>query len=117
MVKFLIVLLTVLTNISAQLSLRKGMMKIVLDEISVSKILIIAKSFYVIQGLILYVISFVLYLYVLSKFEVSHIYPAITGLGFLMLLVFSSILLGETITMYKVLGIILVSIGIVVMSL
>ncbi|MBC8488134.1 MAG: 4-amino-4-deoxy-L-arabinose transferase [Bacteroidetes bacterium] len=94
-----------MTNILAQLSLRKGMMKININFISFSKVFEIASSLYIWSGLLFYGISFILYLYVLSKFEVSQIYPIIMSAGFILLLIFSVMFLNETFTLTKIIGI------------
>ena len=114
--KIFAVILALFTNVLAQLSLRKGMMNIDISGISFSKLMEIASSIYVWVGLFFYVISFTLYLYILSKFEVSYIYPIIMSSVFVVLLILSSIFLNETITLKKMLGIIIISAGIFVIS-
>ena len=112
MFKIIIVICALCANVVAQLSLRKGMMNVDINFISFSKIIEIASLFYVWLGLFFYGISFVLYLYILSKFEVSYIYPIIMSVGFILLLVFSVLFLNETLTFNKFLGILLISAGI-----
>ena len=87
-----------------------------IDSISLSKVIEIFSSIYIWLGLFFYVISFVLYLYILSKFEVSYVYPIIMSAGFILLLIFSVLFLNETFTLSKLLGIIFISIGIIVIA-
>ena len=116
MTKSIIVLLTLMTNILAQLSLRKGMMNININFISFSKVFEIASSLYIWYGLLFYGISFILYLYVLSKFEVSQIYPIIMSAGFILLLIFSVMFLNETFTLKKIIGTLIIIAGIFIIA-
>jgi multidrug transporter EmrE-like cation transporter len=117
MYKLVIVILAIFTNVTAQLCLRKGMMNIPLSRISSKVIQEVVSSKFVWLGLILYVFSFTLYLYVLSKFEVSFINPIIMGAGFILILTFSVLFLNESFSLNKILGIILISVGIFVISI
>ena len=116
MIKIIIVIATLCTNVIAQLSLRKGMMDMNIDALSFSNLIEIAKSLYVWAGLSFYGISFVLYLYILSKFEVSYIYPIIMSVGFVLLLIFSVLFLNESFTPAKMLGILVISAGIIIIA-
>ena len=116
MSKIIIIICALFTNVLAQLSLRKGMMNIQINEISFQKVLEIVSSMYVWAGLFFYVMSFTLYLYILSKFEVSYIYPIIMSAGFVLLLTFSVLFLNEAFTLKKIMGIIIITVGIWVIS-
>lgn len=116
MLKVIIVIVALCFNITAQLILRKGMMNIDINVISFSKLIEIVSSFYIWLGLFFYGISFVLYLYILSKFEVSFIYPIIVSLGLILLLTFSVLFLDEVFTANKLLGVLLISAGIIIIT-
>jgi len=113
MIKIIIVICVLFANVIAQLSLRKGMMNIDIDIISFPKLIEILSSLYVWVGLFLYGISFGLYLYILTKFEVSYVYPIITSVGFILLLIFSVLFLNEIFTLKKFLGILVITVGII----
>ncbi|MBU2472884.1 MAG: EamA family transporter [Patescibacteria group bacterium] len=117
MFKIFIIICALFSNVIAQFSLRKGMMDIDINIVSFSKLLEIISSSYVLLGLLFYGISFTLYVYLLSKFELSFIYPITMSAGFVLLLIFSVLLLDETFTLSKLIGIILVSAGIIVITL
>jgi drug/metabolite transporter (DMT)-like permease len=51
----------------------------------------------------------------LNEFELSYAYP-FTSLSFVLVLIFSGLLLGETITWYKIGGVLLICLGILVAS-
>ena len=118
MIRNVVLLLAILANVGAQLSLRFGMRSFNINRNSkiLDTIFEIIKNWYVWQGLILYGVGFSLYLYILSKFEVSFIYPIITASIFILLLTFSSLLLNESITLKKVISITIIIIGIFIAS-
>ena len=111
MFKVIVVVCALCFNVIAQLMLKKGMTDI--NVISFNRVIEIISSLYVWAGFCFYGISFVLYLYVLTKFEVSYIYPIIMSAGLILLLIFSVLFLNETFTFNKLLGILLISFGIV----
>lgn len=111
-----IIILVIFTNVFAQLSLRKGMMSIDLNTINFPTIMKIISSIYVWTGLFLYGLSFILYLYIVSKFEVSYIYPIITSGAFILLMVLSVVFVSEGVNIYKALGLITIILGIWLMS-
>jgi multidrug transporter EmrE-like cation transporter len=119
MTRYGILFFAILSNVSAQICLRFGMKRIGFNSsIGVVNIFnCILKNKYIWLGLFFYGIGFTLYLYILSKFEVSYIYPIITASIFILLLTFSSVLLNEPITIKKTLGIIVIIIGIIITSL
>lgn len=118
MIKYIILIVAIFSNVSAQISLRYGMRNININRSSkfFEKVLEVSGNRYVWQGLLLYGVSFTLYLYILSKFEVSYIYPIITASIFILLITFSSLLLNEPITVKKIAGIFIIIIGIIIAS-
>lgn len=118
MIRYIILLFAILANVGAQLSLRYGMRSFNINKNSkiFDTLFEILKNWYVWQGLILYGIGFSLFLYILSKFEVSFIYPIITASIFILLLSLSSIILNETITLKKIIGISIIILGIFIAS-
>ena len=65
----------------------------------------------VIAGLALYAVGTLLWLNVLSRVEVSQAYPFV-GLGFVLTAVLGSVLFGDTLTMPRITGTVLVMLGI-----
>jgi len=119
MIKYIILLFAVLANVGAQLSLRFGMRDYNINKNSkiFDTLFEMAKNWYIWQGLILYGIGFSLYLYILSKFEVSFIYPLLTSLIFILLLILSSLILNESITVKKIISIAVIILGIFIATL
>lgn len=79
MTNLLLILTGVLLNAAAQLVLKKGMSQIGSIQVDINSILTMvlkaSTNIYVWSGLIFYVISFVVWLMVLSRVEVSYAYP------------------------------------------
>jgi multidrug transporter EmrE-like cation transporter len=69
----------------------------------------------VLLGLFFYAISTVFWLVALSKIELSVAYPMLS-VGYILLMIISYILLNETITVYKVIGTLLVVAGVTLIS-
>jgi multidrug transporter EmrE-like cation transporter len=69
----------------------------------------------VLVGLLLYVGSMIVWLFVLAKVDVSQAYPFV-GVGFIITMVFGWLLLGESVNMYRITGTILVAFGVFLVS-
>lgn len=72
---------------------------------------LLLSSWKIILGMVIYSASMGLWLIVLANVDVSQAYPFV-GLGFLLTAAFGYLLLGESFGMQRVMGTILVSIGI-----
>ena len=68
-------------------------------------------------GILLYCVSFVLYLTILPKFDLSYIFPLCTGIVYILIIGFSRFILKETITTLQMGGIVLVLIGVIIMNI
>ena len=77
----------------------------------------IVLSKYSLIGLICYGISFVLYISVISKFDLGYIIPIIGGVNNILIILASVILLNEVLTLNVIIGAVIVTVGIVVMNL
>ncbi len=69
----------------------------------------------VIIGLLFYAVSTVFWLIALSKIELSVAYPMLS-MGYILLMIISYFLLNESITVYKVVGTLLVVAGVTLIS-
>jgi multidrug transporter EmrE-like cation transporter len=70
---------------------------------------------YIITSLILTLLAGVTWMIAMTKFEISYAYP-FTLLGLILVTIFSVVFFGESVNIYKVSGIILIILGIVVIS-
>lgn len=72
-------------------------------------------SIKVLLGLALYAISAVLWLYALSRYNLSRIYP-LTSLSFIFVILLSRYFLGESMTINQAIGSVLIILGISIVS-
>ncbi|WP_028128660.1 4-amino-4-deoxy-L-arabinose transferase [Selenomonas sp. AE3005] len=117
-VNFILVLAGVLLNAAAQLCIKQGMNiigNISLDTGAVlAMILRAATNPYIIAGLTCYVISVLVWMVVLSKVEVSLAYPFLS-IGYIVTAFVGYFFMGETLGLYKILGIVTICAGIGIM--
>ena len=78
-------------------------------------IISILKNFPLMLGIISYGVSFLLWIKVLSKVELSYAYPMVS-LGYIIVLIFSYVLFKENITYLRVLGILFIIVGVLFVS-
>ncbi|ACL21745.1 putative membrane protein [Desulfitobacterium sp. LBE] len=75
----------------------------------------IMQNFPVMSGLFLYGVSFILWIKVLTKTELSYAYPFVS-LGYIFIMAFSVMVFKENISFYRVLGTVLVIVGVIFIS-
>lgn len=78
----------------------------------VTTLLKFAGSWQILLGFFFYAFSSLLYLKLLTSGEVTRIYPAVVSYMFIMLLLFGGLFLKESITISKVVGVLIIIIGI-----
>ena len=83
--------------------------------ISITTIRSLIGNVYVLSGAILYGISFILWLYVLSNVRLSYAYPFIS-LSYPLVIFLSNALLGEPFSKGTWIGVILISIGVCIIG-
>jgi multidrug transporter EmrE-like cation transporter len=112
-----LILLGVLTNAGAQLLLRwAARAGFALDgSRPLASLLDIVLRPGILGGLACYGISVVLWIYILSRAEVSFAYPFL-GLGFVLVTLAAWLLLGETLTLHRLAGTSLVTLGVIVLA-
>ena len=110
---FLLILANVFLVVCGQTLIKQGMNKIgSFSSMPIFNFLI--KAFtapLVIIGLILYVISAVVWVMVLSRVDLSVAYPMLS-LGYILILFSSWFFLGETITVLRIVGVFLICLGV-----
>ncbi|MCU0849127.1 MAG: EamA family transporter [Spirochaetes bacterium] len=70
---------------------------------------------FIFSGLLCAGIAWLLWMGAMTKFELSYAYP-FAGLTFILILVFSVILFNEPLTIHKIIGTILIAIGLIISS-
>jgi len=113
MQNFLLILANIFLAVSGQIFIKQGINKV--GSFSAMPLMkFLTKAFtspLVIMGLILYIISAVIWVMVLSKVDLSFAYPMLS-LGYILILLFSALFLGEAIGGLRILGVALICIGI-----
>jgi len=116
---FSYIVLSVFLSALAQISLKIGMSKykVVAEDVEtiIHKIWLIVTNYYVWAGLSLYVLGMVVWLAVLIHIDVSKAYPFV-GLGFIFTMLLAYFILGEQISLIRILGVIQIIIGVVLVS-
>ena len=110
---------TVLTNVAAQLSLKKGTMHeaFVLDYLRpFESITSIFTNPFILLGLLCAFLSMASWIFVLSRAEVSVAFPVSTAMAFIVIALAAHFIFGETITVVRWVGIMLIIFGIVLAS-
>lgn len=72
---------------------------------------------YVVSGVILYGISFVLYTYLIAKYDLGYIVPLTTALVYIIIFTASYFIFHEVFTAVKVAGIVLIVAGLILLNL
>lgn len=113
---YALILIAVLTNVGAHLFLKKGVSIFTGTQISfISFISLIPKIFqniWLILGLSLFAISFLLYLLVLSKVQLNIIYPILVGSGIILITLTSWSFFDEYLSPTQIIGISIIILGI-----
>ncbi len=110
-----IILFGVLLNAAAQLCLKEGMRRIGHFEFVWANIvpigLQVAGNFFILAGLLCYIISVVVWLLVLSRVEVSFAYPLLS-VGYIVNAVAGYYLFQENLSVTRVTGILIIIVGV-----
>jgi multidrug transporter EmrE-like cation transporter len=73
-------------------------------------------NFYTVSGITLYGVSFMLYTFLISRYDLGYIIPLTTALVYIMIFTASFILFKESFTLIKLLGIVLILGGLVLLN-
>lgn len=114
-----LILLTVTLSACAQLALKMGVtspgMMAAMQSGLVNSVIAAISSPLIWLGLIIYVLSVSLWLWVLSKVDLSVAYPFV-GVSFLVTMAFGAFLLNEHVTPGRILGTLLIACGCVLVG-
>ncbi|GEN35155.1 EamA family transporter [Aneurinibacillus danicus] len=100
-----------------QILLKMGMTKVggvSLNQL-LSKIYVIFSTPFIIMGFVCFVSSSLLWMVVISQSQLSNTYPMVS-LGYVFVFIMSIFLFNETVTFYKVLGLLVIIIGVILIG-
>ena len=109
---------SVLLNALAQILLKAGMKQfgnIELKNNIINTSISIALNPYIITGFISYGVSIILWLWVLSKVDVSLAYP-FQALGYIVVTILAWLIFQEDITLTRIIALIFISIGLIILA-
>lgn len=114
----ILILISVLLNCAAQIFMRKGML--VNGEVEGMGNLLAAiphmfTNIYLWGAMVCYAVSIVVWMVVLSKVEVSYAYPFLS-IGYVLSAVVGYFWFAESITPVRILGIIVICVGVILIS-
>lgn len=113
------ILISVALSVIAQILLKHGMsshnVQGAIKSTFLEMILAIITNISILLGLLAYVTSAVVWLFVLSKVDVSKAYPFV-GLGFIGTMMFAYYFLNEPLSLTKILGTLFIVLGVVIVS-
>jgi multidrug transporter EmrE-like cation transporter len=114
-----IAILSIMLSVAAQFSLKAGMSSAEVREIltqpfALRTISAVLTNVFVLGGFLLYGLGAVVWLGVLSKWDVSKAYPLV-GLGFVFTVAIG-VMAGEQVTLPRVIGVALICIGVFLVS-
>jgi drug/metabolite transporter (DMT)-like permease len=116
---FIIFSVAILTTVTSQLFFKKGMMALGRVDLSLHDVyLLIAhifSNYFLLAGIFLYAISFLMWLFILSKVKLSIAYP-ITSMNFVLVLLFSYFIYDEKLTLFQYGGVVFIIMGIFLLS-
>lgn len=114
-----LVLICVLLNVSAQLALKQGVEAIGAIALNLPNffptLIKMITSSWIILGGVIYVASVFVWLLVLNRIEVSKAYPLIS-IGYVLNAVVAYYLLGEHVTLMRIVGILIILTGVFVVA-
>lgn len=115
---FLVLIASILTTVSAQLLLKKGVQALGNLNFSFSFsgissfIFRILQSGWLMSGLALFGISFLIWIFILSKFQLNVAYPIVVSINFFLIAVASWFLFKEYLVVRQILGIAFIALGV-----
>ena len=113
------IITSVLLNALAQILLKAGMKNfsnIDLKNNVIQTFISIAINPYIISGFISYGISILLWLWVLSKVDVSYAYP-FQALGYIVVTILAWLIFQENINLTRIIALIFITLGLIILAL
>jgi drug/metabolite transporter (DMT)-like permease len=115
MTNFFLILFQVSINTLAQLLLKKGVSMISFQQPLWNLFLAIISNIYIFIGVLIFMLSLLLWLYLLSQFDLSFLYP-FGSLSYILAALGGWFFFSESITLYRGSGIFLILIGVMLIA-
>lgn len=114
---FLLIMTSVLLAAGGQLLLKKGMLEFgaINAKDILSQLFVVFKNPWVLSGLVAFVSSFLLWLVVLSKNDLSYAYPMVS-VSYVVVLLGSRWIFQERLDVWKIVGVALICLGVALIA-
>ena len=109
---FLLIMLYIVLNSTGQLLIKMGALQLAHSQAFFE----LLKNYKLISGVFLFGLSFLTWIIILTKNDLSYAFPFAVGLGYASIIALSVLVLKESVSLIQWLGILLVGIGIIIMS-
>jgi len=114
-----IIIISVLFNALAQLFLKKGMMSFSEVTFTISNINVwlpnLLKNIFLYFGFSCYAISILIWMFILSRIEVSFAYPFLS-IGYVVTAIIGYYAFGESLSFIRIAGIVVICFGVILIS-
>jgi drug/metabolite transporter (DMT)-like permease len=115
MTNFFLIFSQIIINTLAQLLLKKGVELVHFEQSIWKLILTLISNAYILSGVFIFVFSLLLWLYLLSQFELSFLYP-FGSLSYILAALGGWFFFAENVTLYRVGGIFLILMGVILVA-
>jgi multidrug transporter EmrE-like cation transporter len=116
---FVLMLISVILGAIGQLLLKLGANHLQGFTLSYNRLahsfFLMLKSPAILLGIVFFLTSFVLWVKVLTKTELSYAYPMVS-LGYIVIVVVSHFLFNESFTLHKIIGIVVIITGVIIIN-
>ncbi|RUT42878.1 hypothetical protein EJP82_21855 [Paenibacillus anaericanus] len=110
----LLLLLAMVFNIIAQIALKHGINLISMDGLSLQTVYKMISSPFLWSGAVMYGVSFIFYIFALTKGELGRVSPVSQALTTLGIVTVSILVFQEQLTIFKVVGVIFLIVGTII---
>ena len=117
---YLILLIPIVTAASAQILFKKGIFSMGTLEFSLANVFSlipkILQNAWLLSGMFLFGISFLVYLFVLSKSQLNIAYPIVVSSGIIIISLASCLLFKESLSWLQIAGVVIIIFGIFLLA-
>lgn len=115
MKNFVLILTSIIMGAAGQILLKMGANKLGSIDTSLGGLFSIFKNFYIWIGLTLFGLSFLLWVMILTKNDLSYVYPMVS-ISYIVIILASKFLFNEPFTLNKIIGIIAIISGVFIIN-
>ncbi len=114
--KYVLIVIYLILTVSGLILYKKGANSNFILEIK-NNALNIKLSLVSIAGLFCYLFSFLMYMLILPKFDLTFIYPLMTAISYIGIYILSIFILNESVTTLGIIGSIIIMVGIFIVNI